>query len=274
MAEWFTLGVLLIVFIFTIYLLKKYPAKNISYIVYISVFYGWFSSLVIITLIPYDIYLSLGGSGNKVILTYSWYFVYWSIFGLCWVIFPVMLAFHNSGDFTFFLRLKRAIYKETKFFLLEFGIALCFVIYLYFLEHLQFIQIPQILILMSSIWGLFLIVLMLGYGLVAVPLSTWKSANLKKKLSILQTRAVPVADAKTNNLHELKQVSSRIVQMNSAVSEGSPLKKYSEMLLVYCVTHNWSLISPSSVKNVEYKDLVKLHEDAKKLTIEKERLES
>ena len=71
MVDWFTVLVLASVFLYTFKILHQYPAKNTPGIVYFFVFIAYFNSFVIVILIPYDIYLSTGGDGDKSLLSIS-----------------------------------------------------------------------------------------------------------------------------------------------------------------------------------------------------------
>ena len=276
----FTFAVLSVVFVYTLLLLRRYSARNTPGLVKVVVFYGWFSCFVIVILLPYDIYLSTGGTGNNSLLSICWFWVYWSIFGLCWILLPVMHSFHLSGEFTFYSRLKHAISQEVKFLLIIGGIGSGFVIYLYIIDSLTISQVPEVLVLMSNIWGLFLIVLMLGYGLVTIPVSTWNQANRKKILHTLHMQIVPIAEARNLCRHELKHafLKAKALADSEAEDPTGKLREYAEIILDYFTESSRNLHSGSRASartlQLSHKDLVKLHKEVKQLISEKDRLES
>lgn len=47
---------------------------------------------------------------------------------------------------------------------------------------------------MANSWGLFLVIMFMGYGLVAVPRSLWNSGNIKKRLDELYIKAPRVKE--------------------------------------------------------------------------------
>ena len=134
MVGWFTIFMLACVFLFTIRLLYQYPSKKTPIFVYMIVLIGWFTSFGVVTLIPYDVYLANGGEGDKEFLHFCWLVVYWTVFFLCWLILPITEKFHKSGEFTFFAKLRNAIYRQIRSFLIILAIGTAFIIYLYFFK--------------------------------------------------------------------------------------------------------------------------------------------
>jgi hypothetical protein len=89
MINWFTWISVLVVFLFTIFIIQHYASKITPVYVYVFVFLGYFSAFVLIVLIPYDIFLSLSKESQDVrerkeFLNVLWHLVYWSVFCLCW----------------------------------------------------------------------------------------------------------------------------------------------------------------------------------------------
>ena len=146
MVGWFTILILCCVFLFTVFLLYQYPSKSTPAIVYIVVFIGWFTAFGIVTLIPYDVYLSNGGEGDKDLLHTAWVVVYWIAFGLCWVILPITEKFHTSGEFTFCSKLRNALFRQLRSFLILISVLSALVLYLYFVKNFTLGQVPQMLL--------------------------------------------------------------------------------------------------------------------------------
>ena len=53
----FFIGLFIICFICTILLLRYYARKDTSWLAYVSAFAGWYSSFILIGIVPYDIYV-------------------------------------------------------------------------------------------------------------------------------------------------------------------------------------------------------------------------
>ena len=53
----FFIGILCLAFFTTVFLLCFYARKNTSWVAYIAAFSGWYTSFVLVGILPYDIYL-------------------------------------------------------------------------------------------------------------------------------------------------------------------------------------------------------------------------
>lgn len=273
MVAWFTISVLACVFFFTIYLLCQYPVRGIPLVVYFFVFTGWFASFVIVTLIPYDVFLAKGGSGDKDLLELGWKIVYWTAFVLCWVILPITEKYHTSGEFTFFGKLKNAIFRQLRSIAIIVVLLIALSLYMIFAQGIQISRLPNILILTSNIWGLFLVIALLGYGLVFVPMAFWGEGNLEKSLKTLQLRSVFLDEAYIDSKFRLSQVISEILKLNSSVAENDPMKKNLEIMVSEFPKDftEHQRVRPGSNRVTTHKDLVNLHEKLKSLLSETRR---
>jgi hypothetical protein len=95
--------------------------------------------------------------------------IYWAIYVLSWVIIPVAQEYERAGDFTPKARLKRAIRTNVIMYLIFLVVGVVFILYLIIKQQLTGYRLIYFLIALSNAWGIFLIIFMLGYGLVAVP---------------------------------------------------------------------------------------------------------
>ena len=266
-------------FCFTVLLLCQYPSKKTPVIVYILVFIGWFTPFAIVTLLPYDVYLSNGGEGDKSLLHMAWVVVYWTAFSLCWLVLPIAEKFHTSGEFSFFSRLRNALYKQARSFLIIILVLSALVLYLYFVQNLTPARLPEILVLMSNIWGLFLVITLLGYGLVFLPKSWWNEGSLEKTLRSLQMKSVPLDEANIESRYRLDKCVEQVVNLASRIQENSPMRQYVMIVLEKCpehaLEHQRALVPTRRAEEgnftTEYQHLVNLHKELKDLISEHQR---
>ncbi|KAF7994945.1 hypothetical protein HCN44_004417 [Aphidius gifuensis] len=113
-----------------------------------------------------------------------WKIVYWTSQCLTWLILPLMQSYIKAGDFTVRGKLKSALIDNAIYYgsyLLICGILL---IYIAIKPDVNFDsqKIKVIASSASNTWGLFLLVLLLGYALVEVPRSLWNNSKLSYKL--------------------------------------------------------------------------------------------
>lgn len=270
MVGWFTILILGIVFLFTVYLLCHYPSRNTPIFVYLLVFIGWSTSFGIVAILPYDIFQAEEKAGDLYILEIGWIVVYWTAFALCWLALPIAEKFHTSGEFTFISKLRNAIYRQIRSFLIIISLGVALIIYLYFVKGFLFRDVLGTLALMGNIWGLFLLVTLLGYGLVALPKSFWLEGSLKKTLEMIQLKSVPLDEACIDSKYRLDLCVAKVIRFSSRISQASPLRQYIDIILSKCPEVSLSHPTSSSTsrrgeneetRSIEYNNLVNLHKE-------------
>ncbi|KAI6218162.1 hypothetical protein M3Y99_01726400 [Aphelenchoides fujianensis] len=100
------------------------------------------------------------------------------------LVLPIMQSYSNAGDFTATGKLKSALYSNAVYY----GIYACLFIFLLFYAlskgvSLSFGNLKVLIISASNTWGLFLLVVLLGYGLVEVPRQLWQMGNKGYRLN-------------------------------------------------------------------------------------------
>lgn len=108
-----------------------------------------------------------------------WRIIYWSSQFLTWIILPLMQSYLKAGDFNVRGKLRsalidNAIYYGTYLFIC--GVLLIYIA----LKPGVFLDWPKLKAIASSAsntWGLFLLVLLLGYALVEVPRSLYNNSK-------------------------------------------------------------------------------------------------
>jgi hypothetical protein len=101
------------------------------------------------------------------------------------VILPIIQEFEMAGEFTFRAKLKTAIYRHVRVFIALGAIGSVLLIYLIIRGTLKINHLPALAMALSNCWGLFLIISLLGYGLVAIPRILWYKGDVEKWLFYL-----------------------------------------------------------------------------------------
>ena len=116
---------------------------------------------------------------------------YWTAFVLCWALLPFMMSYVNCGEFTLQGKMKRALKEQVRYYTIIGSLGICVVIYLWWtnaferygancmLRCFYRLSFRGFLIAMSNSWGLFQIIIFLGYGVVAMPKDLYKGGDLK-----------------------------------------------------------------------------------------------
>ena len=121
--------------------------------------------------------------------------IYWLIYLLSWVIIPVAQEYERAGDFTPKDRLKRAIKTNLYIYLIFLILGIVFILYLVIKQELTGKKLVAFLIALSNAWGLFIIIFLLGYGLVAVPKNLLKKSDYKNRVHYLEFCAADTKDS-------------------------------------------------------------------------------
>ncbi|XP_058117788.1 LMBR1 domain-containing protein 2 homolog [Anopheles ziemanni] len=107
-----------------------------------------------------------------------WRIIYWSSQFLTWLIMPLMQSYLKAGDFTIKGKLKSALVDNAIYYGTYLFICGILLIYLALKPiPLDWSKIKAIASSASNTWGLFLLVLLLGYALVEVPRSLWNNSK-------------------------------------------------------------------------------------------------
>ena len=113
------------------------------------------------------------------VLPSLWRVVYWSSQFLTWLILPLMQSYSQAGEFTRWGRLKSSLWDNAIFYSSYLLIALILLIYVAVQPslHLTWDRTKAIAAAASNTWGLFVLVLLLGYGLIEVPRNLWNRSQ-------------------------------------------------------------------------------------------------
>ena len=205
MVNWFAILLVVICFGIVIQMLRKYPVIDTPIYVYIFVFIGWFLPFVTIVLVPYDVYVSLTNDGPTELLYTCWKTLYWIIFSFCWLILPLMKRYLMAGEFTILTKIGRALINQIKYFIVLLLILSILIIYLAVVSNLNKNSLQDILAAMGNLWGMLLIVILMGYGVVAIPKLWWYKGDLEKSLNYLRLKALLIDEQKSDTRFELDQ---------------------------------------------------------------------
>ena len=131
-----------------------------------------------VLLLPLD--LSLGGRNNNEI-ELIWYIAYWGTFFLAYICLPFIRDFVSSGHFTFMKRWKDAWRESMRYMVFMFIATAAFVLLLAI--HLKTLHLFPILMALGNTYGLLLVVVLLGYGLVDIPRMLLRWSKPKDELN-------------------------------------------------------------------------------------------
>ncbi|XP_025069330.1 LMBR1 domain-containing protein 2 isoform X4 [Alligator sinensis] len=167
-----------------------------------------------------------------------WRVVYWTSQFLTWILLPFMQSYARSGGFSITGKIKTALIENAIYYgtyLLIFG---AFLIYVAVNPHfnLQWNQLQTIGIAAANTWGLFLLVLLLGYGLVEIPRSHWNGAKRGYLLMKTYFKAAKLMTEKADAEENLEDVMEEVRKVNESIKYNHPLRKCIDTILKKCPT--------------------------------------
>ncbi|KAI4460477.1 hypothetical protein MML48_5g00020507 [Holotrichia oblita] len=166
-----------------------------------------------------------------------WRTVYWSMQFLTWLVMPMMQSYIKAGDFTIKGKLKSALIDNAIYYGSYLFICGVLLIYLALKPgiDLDWPKLKAIASSASNTWGLFLLVLLLGYALVEVPRKLWNNSNYSYVLNHAYFKAAKLssdkAEAEESVDDVLEPYFKSLQAMSVAVKSSHPLHPNLETIL-------------------------------------------
>lgn len=167
-----------------------------------------------------------------------WRVVYWTSQFLTWLLLPFMQSYARSGAFSVVGKIKTALIENALYYgtyLLIF-IALLIYVAVQLKWKLTWADLQTIGITAANTWGLFLLVLLLGYGLVEIPRSYWLSSSHDYMLSKSYFKVAKMANEKAEADEKLADVMEEVAGIHASVRQNHFLRKYVDIILTKCPT--------------------------------------
>lgn len=183
------------------YLLWYYRSPYVSADVCFSVYIAWVFGLASVMLLPYDLSLVLVDAWvTPDQLTTLWKLIYWITFLLAWVILTLQMEYHNSGHFSFRGRMFDSLSKNFLMGFIAAGSASLYIIIMVAAGEGSFENIVGFMMAAGNTYGILLITILMGNGLVSLPRRLWQMADYDTELIRLYILA-PTIEA---NYHDAR----------------------------------------------------------------------
>ncbi|XP_056887997.1 G-protein coupled receptor-associated protein LMBRD2B-like isoform X2 [Takifugu flavidus] len=170
------------------------------------------------------------------ILPVFWRVVYWTSQFLTWLLLPFMQSYARSGAFSRVGKIKTALIENAIYYGTYLLIFVCLLIYV--AAHpqwrLSWREFQTIGITAANTWGLFLLVLLLGYGLVEIPRSYWLSSSHGYLLAKTYFKVAKMAIEKSAAEKDLADVMEDVADVNASVRYNTNLRKCVDTILTKC----------------------------------------
>ncbi|KAJ4918731.1 hypothetical protein JOQ06_003379, partial [Pogonophryne albipinna] len=146
------------------------------------------------------------------------------------------LSYARSGGFSITGKIKTALIENAIYYgtyLLIFGSLLIYVA-VHPEWHLSWYELQSIGITAANTWGLFLLVLLLGYGLVEIPRSYWNSSRHGHLLIKTYFKASKLMTEKADAEENLEDIMEEVRKVSESIKYNHPLRKYIDTVLRKC----------------------------------------
>ncbi|XP_053181243.1 G-protein coupled receptor-associated protein LMBRD2a [Scomber japonicus] len=172
------------------------------------------------------------------VLPVLWRVVYWTSQFLTWMLLPFMQSYARSGAFSRVGKIKTALIENAIYYGTYLLIFISLLIYV--AAHpkwqLTWTELQTIGITAANTWGLFLLVLLLGYGLVEIPRSYWLSSCHGYLLTKTYFKAAKMATEKAEAEENLADVMEEVAAVHASVRYNHTLRKCVDTILTKCPT--------------------------------------
>ncbi|XP_037087798.1 LMBR1 domain-containing protein 2 homolog [Pollicipes pollicipes] len=155
-----------------------------------------------------------------------WRIVYWTSQALTWLIMPITQSYTQAGDFNFKGKLRTALVDNAIYYGSYLVIAVVLLIYISMQPGVS-VDWPHLKLIASSAsntWGLFLLVLLLGFSLVEVPRALWHAAQRGWSLRHGYFRAAKLSAERSEAEEALDDVLDSLQLAAEAISAAHPLR--------------------------------------------------
>ena len=166
------------------------------------------------------------------VLGVCWELVYWYAFAAMMVILPFHQEYADSGAFTVWEKIKWSL-RQNLLFLLFAGSIGCFGVLVLLASHrLTFDSLIGFAIAASNAFGLCLVLLLLGYGLVELPRKIWRMATAgSQQIEAEIYHSIGLQAERTKKAHKDVCRSISIVrEVTKYFGPRDPLRKYMEIV--------------------------------------------
>eukprot|EP01111_Echinosteliopsis_oligospora_P011370 TRINITY_DN3740_c0_g1_i1.p1 TRINITY_DN3740_c0_g1~~TRINITY_DN3740_c0_g1_i1.p1 ORF type:complete len:632 (-),score=109.80 TRINITY_DN3740_c0_g1_i1:43-1938(-) len=262
--------------------------KKSTWYAYWSSIIGWFLCFAIVLLIPVDIIegdviecrkaQEEGQQGldcnppftylPSTVLTIEWNILYWGTFALSWFVYPFLTSYWLAGDFTKFEKFFTSFKENIYIYVIMGVLGGSFLGFLTIKDDLTWDGVRQTVVLLANIYGLTIIILLMGYGLVDIPRYLFRKANRNTWLNIYCERISNLRKDKQSYEEKLTDNLKSVRLISEKISADNQLRPFVDVIISKCPPQykaNYRRIHDETFnERVTYDMLVDLHQKVMK----------
>ncbi|XP_073951087.1 LMBR1 domain-containing protein 2 homolog isoform X2 [Choristoneura fumiferana] len=162
-----------------------------------------------------------------------WRVVYWTSQCLTWLIMPMMQSYSKAGDFDVKGKLKSALVDNAIYY--GSYLTICGILLIYIAlkpgVYLDWAKIKAIASSASNTWGLFLLILLLGYALVEVPRNLWNNSKKNYTLTYTYFKVAKLSTDKCEAVENMDDILDSLCAISAAVGPGHALARHVDTIV-------------------------------------------
>lgn len=169
------------------------------------------------------------------VLPTLWRVVYWTSQFLTWIVLPIMQSYCMAGDFSVLGKLRSAIIDNLIYYGSFAAIFVVLLVYVGLHRTISMEYLKVVGITASNTWGLILLIILLGYGLVELPRSYLEASNQKGMLDRLYFKVSKLSTEKCEAEDKLEDALEEVHHAYDAIiSTQSRFMPYIDIILSKC----------------------------------------
>ncbi|OZJ02345.1 hypothetical protein BZG36_04385 [Bifiguratus adelaidae] len=200
---------------------------------------SWFFPFGIVFLLPLDLASTMYNNCTEAtcrepwayvsqeFLFIAWRTVYWSTFCLTWVIIPFLQSYLSAGGFTVKAKIWYAVRTNLYFYGVYLALGILGLVYIVAYKPFESRAALQgYIIAIANSWGLLLIIIFMGYGLVAIPRHFWNLSNIDLQLDRCYQNAPRLKEELMDAEVELDSLYKELSNVSRKVTTANPLRRH------------------------------------------------
>ncbi|EGR33059.1 lmbr1-like conserved region family protein, putative [Ichthyophthirius multifiliis] len=214
--------------IFFIYFIYSYSNKEVSYFVQLITYVSLFVCFSQLLYFPQDLSLNINNLEQTSNITFS---LYWTLQLLSWLIIPILQSYQQSGYLDQQKKWQSTVKKSGTYFILLISIVLGFIYVLYAWQLIDNLDIFAFLKALSNSSGIFQIIVMLSYSLVAIPKAQLKTINNDMHLKYIYFKVAQLKQDQQSSLQNLLDLLQKIVLIKNVERDNLEILDYCENVI-------------------------------------------
>ena len=172
---------------FTSYLVNRYARPGAPPVALVLTWLSWLITFSICFLVPIDLLPDVGTTLDKV-----WSTLYWMAFLLMWLVIPFFSGYYDNGGFTIRQKCMASLRFNAILALVVGIVAGAATIYLIASASWSSSDVANMAVLASTTWGLIMLVVSGGWGLVEVPRALRQYINTERRRNYIYFTAASI----------------------------------------------------------------------------------